>query len=547
MKQKTRLLLTLAGLLPSLLLLLCAGVRAQPVREATSGDFSPVPYRVGEKLSYNVSFSRFPVAAHVELLVAGTSVIGGRPAIELRAHAETLDVVSVALYSLNNDYVSFVDTSTGLPLRTQQFVREGAQTPLDAERDYNQPFGASAIPPHTTAGGFPGTYDFVSAIYRLRALQLVEGATYRLSVQGASEVYDGELKVTGRQLLQTNIGSVNSLVTQVSIRKNARANDYHIRVYFSDDERHIPVLVTARHPSGEIRAEIASADFVNEPTTPAPAIVGETPTPDARVRSTPLAPPPGRARTNPPVVAANRPAAGGTDGAGDGADSALLPGLPFNVGEQLNYRFFLGNAAQPVGTASLQVRSRARYFDREGLLLTALMGTAGAGMRLFPVNDQVSSYVDATTLLPFRTELRIQEGSHRFNALVTLDQDRGSAVFADGTRLEMPVGTHDFVSVFYALRSFDLAPPRRNAVSLLINKRPRTLFISALTRETIEVSGERVPAIQLSLITDDPQPDRLQIRVWVSADRRRLPLRLTAVTPLGLLRGDLAIIPVSFQ
>jgi hypothetical protein len=176
------------------------------------------------------------------------------------------------------------------------------------------------------------------------------------------------------------------------------------------------------------------------------------------------------------------------------------------------------------------------------------MGTTGAGLRLFPVNDQISSYVDATTLLPFRTELRMQEGRRTYNALVTVDQSRGAALFSDGTRLELPVATHDLISVFYALRSFDLTPPRRNGVSLLLNKRPRTLFISALRREIIEVSGQRIPAVQLSLTTDDTQrPDALQLRVWVSADQRRLPLRLTAATPLGPVRGDLAIIPLSFQ
>jgi hypothetical protein len=552
LKQKLWLLPTLAGcLFLSLTCLSGASLRAQTAAlETNASALSPAPYRAGEKLSYNVSFSRFATAAHVETFVAGRTQVSARESVELRAHVETLDVVSAALYALNSDYTSFVDAATGLPLRTRQVVREGALTPIEAARDFNQPAGASALPERLTAGGFPGTYDLLSAVYRLRSLPLAEGATYRLSVQGTAESYDAELKVNGSKLLKTNIGSFNSIATQVSVRKNPAANAYRIQIYFSEDERHIPLLVTARHPSGEIRAEIASAEFVNEspiPSTPSVAATTTTP-PAGRMQASPGAPRTVAPGTTPRAATPStnvNPAVNEEEGDGNGE---ALSGLPFKVGEQLNYRFFLGDAAQPVGAASLQVRTRAKYFNREGLLLTASMGTTGAGLRLFPVNDQISSYVDATTLLPFRTELRMQEGRHRFDALVTVDQDRGSALFSDGTRLEIPVATHDLVSVFYALRSFDLTPPRRNAVALLINKRPRTLFIAALRREIIEVSGQKIPAVQLSLSTDDAQRgDALQLRVWVSADQRRLPLRLTAVTPLGPVRADLAIIPVSFQ
>jgi len=53
--------------------------------------------------------------------------------------------------------------------------------------------------------------------------------------------------------------------------------------------------------------------------------------------------------------------------------------------------------------------------------------------------------------------------------------------------------------------------------------------------------------VQLSLTTTDPQPDKYALRLWVSDDRRRLPLRVTANTAIGPVRADLAIIPVARQ
>lgn len=507
--------------------------------DASASPFNSAPYRVSEHLTYTVAFSNFPVAAHVELLVAGRGPLYGREGVELHAHVETIGVVSAALYSINNDYVSFVDPATGLPYRVQQSLREGARVE-DVTRDYNAPLAGSAIQAQQVAVGTTGTYDFLSALYRLRALPLAQGATYLLTAQNGTSVYNTEVKVTGRELLKTNLGSSNTIVAQVRVLDNKDANGYRVRVYFTDDERHIPVLITAQHSAGEIRIEIASAEFV---TDVQPAAVA-TPTP-TQTQPPGIVLPPG---TTPTVPPGTNPRANTTHPPANVTPSATLPELPFKPGESLNFSFFLGTNPQPVGVASFLVRARAKYFNRDGLLLNASWQTAGAGATLFPVNDQINSYVDATTLLPFRTELSILEDKRRARWIVSADQNSGSALFDDGTRVEMPVGTHDLVSVFYALRSFDLTPGKRNAVSLLINKRTRLLFVTALRRDTITLGGgQPVQAVELTLATSDTDGDRFNLHLWVSTDKRRLPLRLTAQTPLGPVRADLAIIPTTLQ
>jgi hypothetical protein len=472
-------------------------------------------YRVGERLTYNVSFSNFVDAAHVEMLVAEHGTFFTRDGLQLRAHVETTGVVNAALYSINNDYTTYVDPSSGLPFRTQQVIREGGRT-SDTSSEYNQPVGTTAIPPKLRSGEFPGTYDLVSVLYRLRSLPLVQGGKYFFKVRSDLDEYDAELTVTDRELIKTNVGSFNTIVTQVRVPRNSEVNDYRIRIYFSDDERHVPVLITARHRAGDIRVELVGSEFI-------------TPTLNGNPTATAI----------PPVVAPP---------GGDAVSGAPLPReLPFQAGEQLNFNIFLGTSAQAVGTASYQVRARANYFNRDGLLLTVKAQTSAAASRIFFANDQINSYVDPNTMLPFRTELNLIEGRNRTNQIFTIDQDRGSAVNGQGVAIEIPVGTHDLLSVFYALRSFNLAPPKRNAVTIMVNNRPRTLFITSQKRETIQLGGKQVPAVQLLLTTDDPQPDKFAFRLWVSEDRRRLPLRITANTELGPVRADLAIIPVAQQ
>lgn len=514
-----RYLITTACLLMSLMLASSSLLAQGKDETIDSPPFSKTPYQVGELLTYNVAFSNFVDAAHIEMLVAERGAFFTRDGLQLRTHVETTGVVNAALYSINNDYTSYIDPTSGLPYRTQQVIREGGRT-SDTSSEYNQPVGTTAIPPKLRSGEILGTYDFVSAIYRLRAMPLMQGGKYYFTVRNDMDEYGAELRVTGRELIKTNVGSFNTIVTQVYVPGNSDANNYRIRIYFSDDERHVPVLITARQRSGDIRAELVGSEFI---------------TPTQTANPTP---------TRPPVIPPVRTPIGG----GDNVGGAPLPReLPFKAGEQLNFNVFLGNSTQAAGTASFQVRTRAKYFNHDGLLLTLKAQTSGAASRLFFANDQVSSYVDPETLLPFRTELNLIEGRNRSNQILTIDQDRGNAVTDKGLAIEIPVGTHDYVSVLYALRSFNLSPPKRNAVTILVNNRPRTLVITSLKRETIQLGGQSVPAVQISLTTDDPEADKYALRLWVSDDRRRLPLRITASTQLGPVRADLAIIPVDRQ
>jgi hypothetical protein len=223
------------------------------------------------------------------------------------------------------------------------------------------------------------------------------------------------------------------------------------------------------------------------------------------------------------------------------------PVLPFKVGEQLNYQIFLAGSNTPVANANFQVRGRSRYFDHDGFLLTVQAQTTNAAQRIFAANDQINSYVDPKGLLPYRTEMNIVEGKRRSNQTLTINQEYGTATTVNGEKIEIPVGTHDYVSFFYAVRTFNLTPPKRNAISILINKKPATLFVTSLKRETIELGPQKIPAIALSLNTDDPRSEKYQLRIWVSDDKRRLPLRITATTEIGVVRADLVILPITSQ
>lgn len=498
----------LISIITILLLALVFPLIAQQKEALTPLTFSPSPYRVGERLTYNVSFSNFPSAAHVEVEVVSRGMHFGRDAVQLRAHVETTGVINVALFAINSDYTTYVDPETGLPFRSEETARDAIRT-ADSVQDFAQPAGNEAIPPKHK--GFPGTYDFVSAFYRARALPLADGAVYNFAVRGQGAEYQAELKVVGRDTIRTNVGSFPAIVTQIKVNSSQLRN---LKIYFSDDERRVPVLMSARVDSGDLTAELAGSELVKQPT--------ETPTP-----------------TPAPIVAAPAPT--------PAIPAPLNGNLPFKIGEELNYQVFIGNTATPLGLASFQVRGRQRYFERDGLFLSVTAQTTGAAARLFVAKDHIESYVDPKALLPYRTVMNLSEGQRVLNQILTIGQDTGIATSDRGARIEIPVGTHDYLSFFYVLRTFNLTQNKKSVVSMLVENKPKTLFIDTLPREQIQLGARRLSAIPVKITTDDPEPDKYQLRMWISDDRQRLPLRLTCTTRLGALRADLAILPTTPQ
>src|SRR4029434_3316346 len=102
-----------------------------------------------------------------------------------------------------------------------------------------------------------------------------------------------------------------------------------------------------------------------------------------------------------------------------------------------------------MGLATFQVRGRQRYFDRDGVFLNVTAQTTGAAAALFVARDQIDSYVDPKTFLPFSTVLNLWDARRRLNQTLSIAQNVGAAVVDAGMKIDIPVGTHDYVSLFY--------------------------------------------------------------------------------------------------
>ncbi|MEO6392736.1 MAG: DUF3108 domain-containing protein [Pyrinomonadaceae bacterium] len=547
----------ITGLVFSLLVSMVPVLAQSPIEPRPTIQASG-PYEIGERLTYNASFASFTTAAHAEIWIAGRGQYLNRDGLELRARVETTDIVSAALYAINNDYTSYVDPATGLPYYTKISIHEGGRN-AEFANEYNAAAGTAAIPDQVRKGEFLGVYDFLSAAYRLRGVSFSDGAVYGFTLRGENSEYEVEAKPAGRKLIKSSIGSFNALVVELRFPHDSELDKYKIKVFFTDDARRVPLLATAHHHNGEIRVAISSSEIVK------PAPKPGSPIGPPVVRLPPVPPPPNSAGAkggaivpgipgismtgnpaNPAGQVAGIPMGGPSRGAANPSGSlAVRPfpsELPFTADEALNYTVFLQGATQPVGLISFRVSGRNYYFGNDAIMVSAKAETANAAKNLFYANEQVTSYLDPVSLLPNRTDLAFLGTRVALSETVQFDQDRGAALVKKG-QMEVPVGTHDLLSVIYAIRSFNLNPGKAAKVPVLINGFIYEITINSLKRETIQIGSQSIPSYQLSVTTSEAEPDHYLIRLWISDDQRRLPLRLTAKTPAGQITADLAITP----
>jgi hypothetical protein len=86
--------------------------------------------------------------------------------------------------------------------------------------------------------------------------------------------------------------------------------------------------------------------------------------------------------------------------------SGLSEGLPFKIGEQLNYQVFIGTTIRRSVSrlfrcaAVTLLRTRWCVFDR-------YCTNDRRGRALFVARDQIDSYVDPKALLPYRTVMNL--------------------------------------------------------------------------------------------------------------------------------------------
>jgi hypothetical protein len=101
--------------------------------------------------------------------------------------------------------------------------------------------------------------DPISIIYFLRTLDLQPGKTYELNVVADAKLYTVHAKVLRREKVQTPAGTFKTVVVEPTMESAGKRREERLWVWYSDDERHLPVKIRSEVNVGAITATLRAS------------------------------------------------------------------------------------------------------------------------------------------------------------------------------------------------------------------------------------------------------------------------------------------------
>ena len=94
-----------------------------------------------------------------------------------------------------------------------------------------------------------------TAVFFLRAAQLAEGDEVSMPIFTGTKVFKGIARVEGRGPLETALGQVNAVRVRMRTEFSGKLSAREVRMWFTDDEAHIPVRMEADFALGPVVVE----------------------------------------------------------------------------------------------------------------------------------------------------------------------------------------------------------------------------------------------------------------------------------------------------
>lgn len=233
-----------------------AGIPQAGTRPAAVVREAEVPFRSGERLAYQVLFSKFTVkAAELEFAIVERRNFFGRPAWHFRAKAQTVDTVRI-LYPLDDQFDSYTDAVRLVSLQYEMYLRESGER---QDRTWRMDTGeeplAAGVP---AARVVPGTRDPLGLLYVLRATDWKKTPELRVPVFDGRHLYDVQARLaeTGGAV-RVPSGRFNASRVSVQVFERGRElSDTTFSLWLTEGASRTPVLIEAELPIGSARVEL---------------------------------------------------------------------------------------------------------------------------------------------------------------------------------------------------------------------------------------------------------------------------------------------------
>jgi len=237
--------------------ILHSGIAAGKIVANNSTVETPMPFRIGETLNYDVSWSAFSSAAIVQLCVTEHREILGSRTWHFRASAHTLSPLRTFL-PLDDQIDSYTDASTFESRQYEMYLYEMGKKDNQILRFVVPGQSGRTSAPAVVVS--PGTLDPLGALYMLRHVDWKRTPEFRAPVFDGGDLVEMRAHLdVANEIVAVNAG--NFSVSRISVHGYQRGEELKqesLSICFANDAARTPVLLEAEIPLGSVRVELSS-------------------------------------------------------------------------------------------------------------------------------------------------------------------------------------------------------------------------------------------------------------------------------------------------
>ena len=247
---------------------LILGAMSSAVSLAVASDVSSARFfQVGEQLTYEISWLNITAGTAV-MAVTGAGMERDRPLATLITTAQSRPAIT-KFFPVDNRVESILDLATLLPEHLIFKRREGKKKE-DIEYAFHQTEGTVTVVKGGTTETLemsPGTQDVISCLYYARSvLSFQPGSSLTMNVYHDKKNRRLDVRVEEIETISGSWGKVEAArVLVVMPFQGLFLNQGNIRVWFTNDDRRIPVRMKAKVIIGSIVADLVSGLQASSP------------------------------------------------------------------------------------------------------------------------------------------------------------------------------------------------------------------------------------------------------------------------------------------
>ena len=243
------------------LIVVAAAIVAASPQPSAQAD-QPVPFKVGETLTFDVSWTSFLSAGTATMSVQGRRPgAAGRNSYYLVAEGKPSALLG-KMYSLYYKAESMLDTRTLLPSLATIYSDEGGRKRYKTTTFKGNGSVLYEVKTSTTAtstiNASKTAQDPLGAIYILRALPLKAGMATSIPIIDSGKAYTMRVKVGGLESIKSGLGTLQALKLSMTINDSAgKPEGSGFSLWLSDDARKLPLKISMGLSVGSVHLTLA--------------------------------------------------------------------------------------------------------------------------------------------------------------------------------------------------------------------------------------------------------------------------------------------------